>query len=101
MIDDSTPNVEVAHVPDRSEFVALGSTGQIGVLQYALDGTVLDIQHTVVQRAAGGRGVGSALVLAALDYARAEGFTVIPTCPFVPGVIEKHPAYRNLVRSTP
>lgn len=101
-------DVEIAHVPEQSEFVALDATGQVGVLQYVLtaadgaDGAegadgVIDLQHTVVQRSAGGRGVGSALVVAALDHARANGLRVIPTCPFVPAVIARHPEYADLV----
>lgn len=90
-------SVEVAHAPERSEFVALDATGQVGVLQYVLDDGVIDLQHTVVQPAAGGRGIGSELVVAALDFARAEGLRVIPTCPFVPAVIARHPQYADLV----
>jgi predicted GNAT family acetyltransferase len=89
--------VEIAHAPEMSEFVALDETGQVGVLQYVLSGDVIDIQHTVVQPHAGGRGIGSALVVAALDHARAEGLRVIPTCPFVPAVLARHPEYADLV----
>lgn len=89
--------VEIAHAPEHSEFVALDESGQIGVLQYVLTPGAIDLQHTVVQRAAGGRGVGSALVVAALDFARAEGLRVIPTCPFVPAVIARHAEYADLV----
>lgn len=88
---------EIAHVPDRSEFLALDQNGQIGVLNYELDGSTIDLQHTVVQRSAGGRGVGSALVVAALEHAREHGLRVIPTCPFVPAVIDRHPEFADLV----
>jgi predicted GNAT family acetyltransferase len=93
--------VAVAHAPERSEFVALDETGQVGVLVYSLAEGVIDLQHTVVQPAAGGRGIGSDLVVAALEFARAEGLGVIPTCPFVPAVIARHPDYADLVRPTP
>lgn len=90
---------EVTHDSANSEFVAIDDDGaRIGVLQYELIGDVIDLQHTVVQRAAGGRGVGSALVVAALDRARADDLRVVPTCPFVPAVIERHPEYADLVR---
>ena len=89
--------IEIAHAPEHSEFVALDETGQIGVLQYVLADGVIDLQHTVVQPVAEGRGVGSALVVAALDHARAEGLRVLPTCPFVPAVIRRHPEYADLV----
>ena len=96
-LTDRDGPVEIAHVADRSEFVALDPTGQVGVLQYHLASGAMDIQHTVVQPIAEGRGVGSALVVAALDHARAEGLSVIPTCPFVPAVLARHPEYAGLV----
>jgi len=90
-------HVQVVHAPEHHEFVALDATGRVGVLQYSLADGVIDLQHTVVQRSAGGRGVGSSLVVAALEHARAEGLRVVPTCPFVPAVIARHPEYADLV----
>lgn len=53
--------------------------------------------HTEVPQAFEGKGVGSKIVRAALDWARAEGQKVMPTCPFVAGYIKKHPEYHDLV----
>ena len=90
-------DVDVAHAPERQEFVALDASGQVGVLQYTLADDSIDLRHTVVQPRAEGHGVGSALVLAALEHAHTTGLRVIPTCPFVPAVINRHPEYRDLV----
>jgi predicted GNAT family acetyltransferase len=54
--------------------------------------------HTEVPDALEGRGLGSRLVKAALDEARAQGRKVIPTCPFARSYIDRHPAYADLVR---
>lgn len=88
---------EITHVPERSAFVAVDGTEQLGVLEYVLAGDVIDLQHTVVRPPAEGRGVGSALVRAALDHAREHGYRVIPTCSFVPGVVARHPEYADLL----
>lgn len=89
--------IEIVHATDRSEFIASDERGEIGKLQYVLGDGVIDLRHTVVQPAAEGHGVGSHLVTAALDHARATGLRVIPTCTFVPGVIARHPEYADLV----
>ncbi|MFT3943820.1 MAG: GNAT family N-acetyltransferase [Ancrocorticia sp.] len=38
-----------------------------------------------------GRGVGSALVKAAVDFAESEGLAIDPVCPFVASWLDKHP----------
>ena len=68
-----------------------------GVLAYLERGSALEILHTEVPDAAEGQGYGSALAVAALDYARSEGKRVIPSCPYVAAYIERHPAYADLV----
>jgi len=96
--EDETPvAVVVADDPDRSEFVATIDGREVGVLAYERGDGVIDLQHTVVDPAAGGRGVGSALVRDALDRARTEGIRIIPTCPFVKKFLEGHPGEQDLV----
>ena len=53
--------------------------------------------HTLVPHALEGRGVGSALVKHALDYAEHEHLKVRPVCSFVRTYIERHPWYRPLL----
>ena len=54
--------------------------------------------HTVIQDAFEGRGIGSRLAKAALDYARARGMSVRPECSFFVRYIERHGEYADLVR---
>ena len=53
--------------------------------------------HTEVDESCEGRGYGSLVVRTALDAARAEGLQVVPLCPFVARVIERHPKYEDLL----
>jgi predicted GNAT family acetyltransferase len=55
----------------------------------------------VVDGAAAGKGVGSALARAALDQARAWELPVLPLCPFIKGYIERHREYVDVVYRTP
>jgi predicted GNAT family acetyltransferase len=54
--------------------------------------------HTEVPAALEGHGVGSRLVKAALDEAKAAGRHVVAQCPFVAGYIARHPEYESLAQ---
>ncbi|MEL6473038.1 MAG: GNAT family N-acetyltransferase [Pseudomonadota bacterium] len=56
------------------------------------------IDHTGVPDALRGRGVGLVLVEAAVKDARAEGFKIIPLCPFAKATLEKHPEWADVVQ---
>lgn len=65
------------------------------VLEYREGNGVIDLVHTGVPPAFEGKGYGTALVRAALDYARSAGLRVIPSCPFVRAYLERQPAGRE------
>lgn len=69
----------------------------IALLKYTARGDSLDLVHTVVPREAEGQGIGAALARTALEYARANGLTVVPTCPFVGGFLRRHKEFADLV----
>ncbi len=58
---------------------------------------VRDLQHTEVDPAFEGRGVGSRLVSGALDAIRASGGRVLVSCPFVTTYLKRHEEYRDLL----
>ena len=70
--------------------------GETAVLVYRLKGGKIDLEHTIVPPAIERRGIGSALVRAALEHARAGDLRVIPSCPFVQTYLERHPEYQPL-----
>ena len=57
----------------------------------------LDLVHTEVAPALRGRGVGDALAEEAMAYARAQGLSIVATCPFVRSWLAKHPEHQDLV----
>ena len=71
--------------------------GEMCVLEYHLDGAVMTITHTGVPEAVGGRGIASALVTAAFDAARDEGWKVVPACAYAEAYVKKHPAVADLL----
>ncbi len=64
--------------------------GHLAILEYDLDKGSIALVHTEVPSELEGRGLGSKLVKAALDYANSQGLKVIPQCPFVASYIERH-----------
>jgi uncharacterized protein len=53
--------------------------------------------HTEVPPALQGSGVGSRLVKAALDDARAHNRRIVPACEFVKFFLQRHPEYADVV----
>lgn len=58
---------------------------------------VRDLQHTEVDPAFEGKGIGSRLVTGALDAIRAQSRTIAATCPFVSTYLKRHEEYRDLL----
>ncbi|MGH8049298.1 MAG: GNAT family N-acetyltransferase [Methylococcales bacterium] len=67
------------------------------VIDYELNGKNLSLPHVGVPRPLEGRGIASELTRAALDWARAENYRVIPVCPYVQTWLRRHPEYQNLI----
>ena len=95
----STPPVTVIHNPDAHRFEATVE-GQTAELTYRRSGDEIVFTHTGVPTALEGRGIGSALAKAGLEYAKAENLTVVPLCSFIRSYIERKPEYQPLVRKS-
>jgi len=80
----------VVHNEDANQF-ELQLPGGLGVLRYLRTPDGLDLLHTMVPPQDEGAGHGSALVRAAIDYARTSNERIVATCPFVKAYLEKHP----------
>jgi len=75
----------------------IDADGRRALLEFRLRGHVLSVLHTETPPELSGRGFANALARAALEWARAEGFTVKPYCPFTAGFIRRHPEFEALV----
>ena len=89
------PSVSVhkEETADLITFIAqvegVSETGKLTLRR--ISDTVWNANHTGVPRAIGGRGVGKALVQAMVEDARQSGYKVVPGCPFVAKLFERHP----------
>ena len=59
--------------------------------------TLIIIDHTEVSDKLKGKNVGKQLVAAAVEHARKNNLKIIPLCPFTKSVIDKTPAYQDVL----
>jgi len=87
----------ITDVPDRRRYeIAVGGV-VVGFAEYRRRPGVISFTHTEIDPSHEGEGLGTLLVKAALDKARAEGLAVQPYCPFVRRFIARHHEYLDLV----
>ena len=87
----------VTDVSDRRRFEIAVEGAVLGFAEYRRRPGVISFLHTEIDPAREGEGLGTLLVKAALDTARAEGLAVLPYCPFFRGFIDRHREYLDLV----
>lgn len=75
----------------------VSAEGRTAYLTYGLRPKAVVFIHVEVPVELAGRGIGSKLARAGLEFARRMGLEVIPMCPFVAKYISGHPEYVDLV----
>ena len=89
------PDVRDNTEASRFEIVVDGEVA--GFVEYQRNGDVVDMTHTEIGDAYEGQGLGGKLARGALDLVRSAGATVVPSCPFIKGWIDKHDDYQDLL----
>ncbi|MCJ8191916.1 GNAT family N-acetyltransferase [Sphingomicrobium aestuariivivum] len=56
------------------------------------------IDHTFVPPSARGQGIAGKLAQAAVDKSRAEGWKIIPVCPYMKAEAEKHDDWDDVIQ---
>jgi uncharacterized protein len=84
----NTPGIRDNRTESRFE---LTRDGQTAILVYERTPKSFVLVHTEVPPALRGHRLGEALVKAGVEAARAEGLTIIATCPFAREYLRKHP----------
>jgi predicted GNAT family acetyltransferase len=82
--------MRVHHDTGARRFTAT-EDGHEAVLDYSLAGNVMTITHTGVPPAIRARGIAAALMQAALEAARDQGWTVVPVCSYAVAYMRRHP----------
>lgn len=90
----------VVHDEDSHRFTVT-EDGETAELAYHTAGNQIIFTHTGVPAPLEGRGIGSSLAKAGLEYAQQQEMEVVPQCPFVRSYIERKPEYQSLLRKSP
>lgn len=92
----------IVHESENNRFsLALEGLEEPAVLRYYLkevDGvTVYDMYSTFVPDSMRGQGIAGKLVSFACAFAREKGHKIIPTCPYIPVYLKRHPDDADVV----
>ena len=94
--------MEINQINDirKGYFEAIEDGKEAGKMTYTWAGdSKFIIDHTEVSPDFNGKGVGKKLVMAAVDYARANNVKIIPLCPFAKSVFDKTEEIRDVLFS--
>ena len=86
--------MNIEHFPEKKVFQTVVD-GETARLMYHVADGALDVRHTIVPGEIGGRGIASALVKAAYDYALANELVPVATCSYAVKWLERHPEYNG------
>ena len=87
----------VVHDPDESRYEIHVDGVRAGLTHYRRTADAVVFDHTEVDHAYEGQGLGGQLARGALDDVRASGGKVVAECPFIKGWIEEHEDYQDLL----
>jgi hypothetical protein len=84
-------------VNDALHHLELEVEGSIAFIEYRLVRDMLFLIHTEVLPGLEGKGVASAIVQKALQYAKDNNCKIVPICNFVRSYLKKHKEWNDIV----
>jgi len=92
--------MKIEHVIENSSghFTAVENDREIGLMTYTRSGeNKISINHTEVNPAYEGKGIGHSLVIEAVRYARENHLKILPLCWFVRLILNKTPSFKDVL----
>jgi len=93
-------NLSIIQTEEKHKFGAftlLVDGKDAGLMEYTrLDDQLIRIDHTEVNEEFGGQGLAKKLVLAAVEYARANHQKIIPICAYAHTLFDKMPEIQDV-----
>ncbi|WP_153977412.1 GNAT family N-acetyltransferase [Paenibacillus xylanilyticus] len=88
----------VEHEPANKRFIIQDKGDIAAVMTYVISSPELYIiDHTLVENAYRGQGLGDKLLKAMVEYARENGIKILPLCPFAKGRFDHIPEYADVL----
>ena len=92
--------MEITHkeFENKGAFIAQSEGKNAGEMTYSKAGEkLIIIDHTEVDSAFSGQGVGKKMVLAAVDFARENQIKILPLCPFAKAAFDKDSSIQDVL----
>lgn len=92
--------MEIKQIDDKKNgaFVVLDGDNKAGEMAYVWAGNdKIIIDHTEVDEAYGGQGLGKKALLALVEWTRNNNIKVIPLCPFAKAQFDKNPEIKDVL----
>jgi len=90
-------DLNIKHDKKKKQFYSEVEGGKAKLEYSKKDADTLDFKSTFVPEVSRNQGFASQVTEHALKYARENGYTIIPSCPFVKSYIEKHEKYQDVI----
>jgi uncharacterized protein len=82
----------------KGAFFIQSSAARVAEMSYSrVNPTLVIVDHTVVEPALGGQGIGRKLLDALVGWARATGTKVMPLCPYAKAQFDKDASIRDVL----
>ncbi len=90
--------MNIEHQTEKKGGIFFAKEGDvvIGEMTYIWGDERMIIDHTFVLGNHRGKGVAEQLVKSAVDYARENGFKIVPVCPYVVSEFKRHLDYADV-----
>ncbi|WP_339165910.1 GNAT family N-acetyltransferase [Paenibacillus sp. FSL R5-0341] len=89
---------KVEHEPSNKRFLIQDNGDTAAVMTYVISSPELYIiDHTLVENAYRGQGLGDELIKAMVEYAREKDIKILPLCPFAKGRFERISEYADVL----
>ncbi len=89
-------DVQVIHNKELMRF-EVNLNGEFAFIEYKWYKGDIAFMHSVVPPGFGGKGIGSKIARAGLDYANRENLKIMLFCPFVSKFVKEHEEFHHLV----
>ncbi|WP_090475136.1 GNAT family N-acetyltransferase [Nakamurella panacisegetis] len=87
----------IEHLEAQRRFRLSVDGAEAAVLDYLERPGVRDVTHTYADPRFRGTGAASELVQRVFDDTRARGLKIVPSCPYIPVWVSRHPDEKDLI----
>lgn len=91
--------MDIRHEADGTKRRFTAGEGDCEMTYVRVGETIVIFDHTFVPDHYRGQGLAGKLIVAGVEWARAENLKVIPQCPFAQAAFDRKPEYRDVLKA--